>query len=497
MTAIREPRDSGLAVSSREDTQISAESDGSRLMPDTSFSRAKAFAGRFSVRTKIIGIVVVLTTILGLGITWQVRSAMSDLAESELAIRGEAIAAELAHQVAEPLAEEDNAAVAEILDDALPRHPDTVFAVVSRSDGVVVGTASDADELPADTPDDALANDPERVEGLRTFSSRIVGDGGSVTVGMSDARLVRTVNGVTLQLLVTTLFVGAIGIVAATLLTWLLTRPIVDLVKTTHRVSHGDLTARAVVAAEDEIGVLAEAFNRMVDELETSRRTIVETERARTRLLEQLIGAQEDERKRIARELHDGVGQSLSSMMLAASIIERSGALDGASKQASAIRETAAETLRQVRRLGRELRPSVLDDLGLTAALDRYVAEFRLRYREIATEFHSDLPERVSPVIETTMYRVVQEGMTNVAHHSGARTLSVLIAERAGTVRAIIEDDGSGFDPEAERRNGQSVGIHGMIERVELLDGRLDIESSDVGTTIYAEVPILTMGTRS
>jgi signal transduction histidine kinase len=493
MTAGHETRDGEVLVTAGEGTKAHSSPSGSGIMEDAWLDRAKAFAGRFSVRTKIVGIVLILTAILGLGITWQVRSAMSGLAESELTIRARAAALELADHVSDPVEQRDSLAVSEVLDDVLASHPDTVFAVVSRPDGVVVGTAVDPGELPVEELAEVLASPDARPSGYHTFSAPIAGDRGSVTVGMTDFRLVRTVNGVTLQLLVTTLFVGTIGIMAATLLTWLLTRPILDLVRTTHLVSHGDLTARATVTADDEIGTLGQAFNLMVDELETSRRTIIETDHARTRLLEQLIGAQEDERKRIARELHDSVGQSLSSIMLAASMIERS----GDPEQAVEIRETASETLTQVRRLGRELRPSVLDDLGLAAALDRYTAEFRLRHAEIATEFHSELAERVPPVVETTIYRVTQEAMTNVARHSGARTLSVLITQRGDTVRAIIEDDGSGFDPLTERRNAHSVGIHGMIERVELLGGRLDIESSDAGTTIYAVVPIAVTGTRS
>jgi signal transduction histidine kinase len=480
-------------VTAGEDLKVFSASSSTGVTGDAWLDRAKAFAGRFSVRTKIVGIVLVLTTILGLGITWQVRSAMSGLAESELMVRGQAAAVELADHVVEPLEEQDGMAVAEVLDDVLVSHPDAVFAVVSRPDGVVAGTAVDPGEIPVEDLSGVLASDEPKPGGFHTFSAPISGDKGSVTVGMSDARPTRVVNGVTLQLLVTTLFVGTIGVAAATLLTWLLTRPILDLVRTTHLVSHGDLTARATITAEDEIGTLGEAFNRMVEELETSRRTITEAQHARTRLLEQLINAQENERKRIARELHDGVGQSLSSIMLAASMIDSSGSPD----QATGIRETAAETLKQVRRLGRELRPSVLDDLGLAAALERYAAEFRLRYPEIATEFHSELPERVPSVVETTIYRVSQEAMTNVARHSGARTVSILITERSGAVRVIIEDDGTGFDPLTERRNAHSVGIHGMTERVELLGGRLDIESSSAGTTIYAEVPIVAMRTQT
>jgi signal transduction histidine kinase len=493
MRAAREAGESDASHITDEATNLDLIPKAGGIREDAWLDRTKAVAGHFSVRTKIIGIVLTLTTILGLGITFQVRSATKDLAESELLDRGVAIAAEVAALVEEPLLEDDSAEVARALDGMLANHLDTVFIVVSRPDGVIIGTAVVANGLSSGSLEEALEEPLSQKDGLYTFSSDITENAGSVTVGMTDTRLVRTINGVTLQLLLTTLFVGAIGIVAAILLTWLLTRPIVDLVKTTDRVSHGDLSARATVFADDEIGTLAVVFNRMVAELQKSRTTIAEAERARKRLLEQLINAQEDERKRIARELHDDVGQSLSSIMLAATMIERSDSPTSAAK----IRETAAETLVHVRRLGRELRPSVLDDLGLVSALDRHTAEFRLRYPEIGIEFHSELAERVSPTIETTMYRVIQEAMTNVARHSGARSLSVLIIERGGAVRAIIEDDGSGFDPVAERRNANSVGIHGMIERVELLGGRLDIESSGAGTTVYAAVPLVKAGART
>ncbi len=464
---------------------------GKGIMQDPWSERTKAFAGRFSLRTKIVGIVLMLTTVLGLGITWQVRSAMSALVESELAVRTETIALEVAVHVADPLERRDIAAVAGILEDAVASHPDAAFAVISRTDGIIVARASaDPNRASGSTLTDVLAQQSATGDSLHTVSVPISTQTDTLTYGLTDTRLERTVTAVTLQLLLTTLFVGAIGALAATLLTWLLTRPIVDLVKTTHKVSDGDLTARATVAAEDEIGELAEAFNGMVNEIEISRATIAETEHMRTRLLERLIGAQEDERKRIARELHDGIGQSLTSIMLAAGLLERAEQTEERNEYTARIREASADTLKQVRRLGRELRPSVLDDLGLSAALDRYVAEFRLRCPEITTEIHCHLPARLEPLVETTLYRVVQEAMTNVARHSGARTVSVLIGLRSGAVRAIIEDDGAGFDPEAKQASGESVGIHGMVERIELLGGRFDIESSEHGTTIFAEVPM-------
>ena len=448
--------------------------------------RVKTLAGRFSVRTKIIGIVLMLTMVFGLVITWQVRSKMIAVTGEELRLHGESFASELAGELAGPAATRDLATATAILDRGVESHPDSVSAVLFDSGGQILARA--VGEGATNSP---LGPESGSGGSVHEFSTPVPGAvGGWVTAGMSDARLRREADDLTLQLLLMTLGVSAVGIAAATFLAWLLTRPIIDLVGTTRRVGRGDRDARATVWAEDEIGALADSFNLMIDEIEDSRKAYAVSEGIRARLLEQLIGAQEDERKRIARELHDGVGQSLSSMVLGLTLLERSDDMPATLRgQAVDIRRMSAETLDQVRRIGRELRPSVLDDLGLAAALERYVADFRIQHPGIETELHCQLPDRLEPAVETALYRVVQEAMTNVARHSGARTLGVLISERSGVIRTIIEDDGTGFDPEAERRNGESVGIHGMVERIEILAGRLDIESSSAGTTVYAEVP--------
>ncbi len=489
-------------MSARRHDEVGGAHTEEPLHFDAWLDHAKTLAGRFSVRTKILGIVLALTTILGLGITWQVRTAMNAVIANELDSRGRDQVLELATRIAEPLSRNDSVLLSQILDETVTQHPDTLYAFITNSGGDVIAHTFGEAGFPSDLlaietsvgQRSADHTDVDSEEGrVHTFTEPILdGEDSVARLGLSDARLSRAMDGITLQLLVTTLFVGIVGIAAATLLTWLLTRPILDLVDTTRRVARGDLSARASVWAEDEIGSLADSFNQMVGDLEANRITIAENEQARTRLLKQLIGAQEDERKRIARELHDTVGQALSSIMLGASLIERSDAAEETTTNAGELRELTAETLEQVRKLSRELRPSVLDDLGLAAALDRYGAEFQLRYPKIATDVHCDLPARLPSIVETNLYRVVQEGMTNVARHSGARTLSVLVTRRNETVQAIIEDNGTGFDPVEMRTNGQSVGIHGMIERAELLGGRLDIESSRDGTTVYVEVPVAT-----
>ncbi len=454
------------------------------------------------MRTKILGIILGVVLLLGLGITMQVRSSMIGFMNSELDRLGQSHVAQLAHEVSEVFAADETDLLVSELDEAVAQDADSAYAFVLTADGEMVAHTFNDSAIPADLVVTARSAEPHfdlpDGSGVVHNYSAVTDDGQHVVVlGLSEARPTETIDGTTRRLLLTTFLVGLVGAGAAALLTWLLTRPILDLARTTTKIAHHDLSTRATVWANDEIGSLAKSINQMVAELEANRDTIAESQEARSRLLKQLISAQEEERKRIARDLHDTVGQALSSIMLDASLIERSANSAAQQTRAIGLRQLSAETLEQVRRMSRELRPSVLDDLGLAAALDRYAAEFQLRFPEMVIELHCDLPVRLPPAVETGLYRVVQEGMTNVARHSHARTLSVLVTQRGSTVLAIVEDDGTGFDPEQARTNGQSVGLHGMRERIELLDGTFEIESNSSGTTLYVEIELENLGVGS
>jgi signal transduction histidine kinase len=464
---------------------------------DAWVDRAKRTAGGFSVRTKILGIVLALTTVLGLGVTWQVRTVMSSVLADELETRGLSVASDLAARTADPILLNDTYSVHDILQDTVAHHPDAIYGFVVGVDGAVLAHTFGEQGFPTALLDVQPALNSSASHSyfssedgpVHDFRAPILdGTAGTVRLGLDESRLSRIVSGITTQMLAIPLFVGLAGVAAASLLTWLLTRPILNLVDATQRVGEGDLSVRASGWADDEIGTLAETFNQMVADLESNRDTIAENERARTRLLEQIITAQEEERMRIARELHDTVGQALSSLMVGITVLGRSEG-NGSAEKREELQGLAAETLAQVRQLGRELRPSALDDLGLSAALSRYAEDFEVLYPEISVDVHVDLPDRLASTTETTLYRIVQEGMTNAGRHSGARTLSVLVTRRNGQVQTIIEDDGGGFDPVATRSAGQGVGIHGMHERAELLGGELGIESGTDGTTVFVEVP--------
>ncbi len=457
------------------------------------------WVGGVSVRTKILGIVLALTIVLGLGVTWQVRAMMSQTLLAELEERGQSVVSDLAARSVDPILLNDTFALYELLNETLTNHTDVIYAFVVDPQGQVL-----AHTFEEGFPTALLTLNRPGVNGAETYQlytsnqGRIhdfaapifEGKAGIVRLGVSEERLQDTMNAVTGQMLLTTVIVALAGIAAASLLTWLLTRPILQLVETTKRVGQGDLTARALHWADDEIGDLADAFNQMVTDLETSQQAVTEKEIAQSRLLAQLINAQEEERRRIARELHDGVGQALTSLMVGLKLLNQENGGPDLSDQTTDLRQIASETLDEVRLLSRELRPSVLDDLGLAAALERYTAEFSSRYPDLAVDLHSDLPNRLASSVEITLYRIVQEAMTNAARHSQANTLSVLLTARNGRVQAIIEDDGDGFDPVAARRLAGSVGLHSMAERAELLDGTFDIESSAKGTTVFVEVPV-------
>lgn len=202
--------------------------------------------------------------------------------------------------------------------------------------------------------------------------------------------------------------------------------------------------------------------------------------------LRRMFEGQELERRRLARELHDETGQALTSVLLGLKAVETAHDVPAALAD---LRELVVGTLQDVRRLAVELRPKALDDFGLLPAVERLVETFRAS-TGIGVQFESQLGEpRLPPDIETTLYRVIQEALTNVAKHAGAQSVSVLLVRRDASATAVVEDDGEGFTSADEAAGG--IGLAGMRERLGLLGGRLVIESDPAtGTTLAAEVPL-------
>lgn len=221
-----------------------------------------------------------------------------------------------------------------------------------------------------------------------------------------------------------------------------------------------------------------------------------ERARADRDMLSRVIGAQEAERARVARDLHDQIGQSLTSVLLGLRLVIDSLAEDqpdlaDARAHADEVRTLVAGALGEVRQLAFELRPTVLDDVGLVAAVRRLAADLAGRHRvqvQVALGgLHDD--SRFAAELETVVYRVVQEALTNVARHAGASHATISIAVDDGRLRAEVVDDGVGFEPPAGR--AASLGLAGMNERASLVGGRVEITSMPAaGTTVRLEVPL-------
>ena len=251
--------------------------------------------------------------------------------------------------------------------------------------------------------------------------------------------------------------------------------------------------AIGVLAAHDKLGAdvrFTDTDLRLAETFATRAALAVDlSERIAQDALRRVVEAQELERRRLARELHDETGQALTSILLGLKALEEK-ADDPASRAATEeLRELVVSTLQDVRRLAVELRPSALDDFGLVAALER-LAESFAEQTAISVDFQTALAdERLPPDVETALYRIVQESLTNVVKHARARRVSILLARKEGAVKAVVEDDGQGFD--AAEQTGDGYGLVGMRERLALLGGRLEVESTrDAGTTIAAEVPV-------
>lgn len=229
---------------------------------------------------------------------------------------------------------------------------------------------------------------------------------------------------------------------------------------------------------------------------------LARSEQARRQLLQQLVTAQEEERRQIARELHDQTGQELTALILGLKTLEDGLAnQEGAQARLRQLQALAVQIGEEVRDLAVQLRPSALDDMGLVLALTNFVEQWSVR-ASVAVDLHASglEAEQLPLAVEATIYRLVQEALTNVQRHAQASEVSVIIESQSDEVRLIIEDDGIGFTVAPTNDQAPAVptlGLIGMHERVALLGGALTIETAPgSGTTLFARIPLPTTETR-
>ena len=208
-------------------------------------------------------------------------------------------------------------------------------------------------------------------------------------------------------------------------------------------------------------------------------------------MLTQLVSTQEDERRRIAREIHDHLGQQLTVLRLQLEAVKKMCDDPKIGGEIEKVEEIAERLDGEVDFLAWELRPASLDDLGLRVTLGNFVSEWS-NHTGIKADFHATglARTRLDFETETCLYRITQEALNNISKHAKARNVSVLLEKRGDTVSLIVEDDGVGFNPRDKKNRGKGIGLVGMSERAKISGGALEIESKrGKGTTIFVRVP--------
>jgi PAS domain S-box-containing protein len=252
-----------------------------------------------------------------------------------------------------------------------------------------------------------------------------------------------------------------------------------------------DITERLDLEAE-----LRRSHDELEQRVRDRTRDLAAANRSLRRLSRRVLEAQETERRRIARELHDEIGQALTGVKMLLETAERPAGTNGARtaehRRASAdVREAIDDALIRVRELSLDLRPGMLDSLGLLPTL-LWRFESYTRQTGIQVEFHhTGLDQRFAPEVETGAYRIVQEALTNVARHAAVPAVRVHLMTTDESLRIYLVDEGTGFDAEEAVASGLSTGLAGMRERATLLQGTCTISSAPgAGTTIEVELPL-------
>ncbi|UHA72513.1 HAMP domain-containing sensor histidine kinase [Paenibacillus sp. 481] len=464
---------------------------------------------KFQINQKIFGAIMVsllfLASILGY-IIWE---SLTNMMADELKKRGLNIANTIAASSSDYILTDDYYATYFLISQAQQANEDVRYIlVINNNHGLVSHTFSG--DLPKGIMDTHMLykHGQPHVETLVSNEGLIHdvlfpiedGDIGFVRVGMTEKQAKADIKNKIGKLIIATILVcvGAAGI--AYCVTRIITRPINNLVRVASGISAGKLSLRAHVSSNDEIGRLAQAFNEMADNLISSNKEVEallnelqDKDRVRDTLILKLISAQEDERKRISRELHDETSQALTSLIVTMRVMANEAKDAEQQELLTTSRDIAAGILREIRDLAVELRPPILDDMGLIAAMRKYANKFEEKY---AIEVHLTVPND-DIVIEShtavALYRILQESLTNVVKHTAATRIDVRMEALQQAINVTIRDNGHGIEQEdfEQARRQNRIGIHGMRERSLLLGGTFLLEKSDWGgTELKVSIPL-------
>ncbi|MDQ0204753.1 ATP-binding protein [Pectinatus haikarae] len=460
--------------------------------------------------TKILTIVIISLLMVISLLLFFVYTGLKNTLHDQLSGRGNEIASYIATLGSEDILLENSYLLLQLINKVKSSNDDVRYIIIADYKGRILahtfGTQYPTGMPKQITPFDYASQTKlfKSNEGdiHQVTSSIDEGKIGFICIGLSGKSMQQLLTSIITHFTLTGLIITILAVLAIGLLLAKILAPIRFLSLAAEKIKHNDYKVRVYYRGRDELGTLTQTFNEMVCELAAKDKynqkllaELQEKDHSRDILIHKLFSAQEDERKRISRELHDGVGQSVTSILAYLRILLNNEADVDQQKLIKSTRTIIASVLEELREMAVNLRPPSLDDMDITAIFRQHVFD-TAKHNGLIADFSADeniKNIKVSDNVRLALYRILQEATTNIVHHAHAINLTVSLTMHNGNIMLAIIDDGCGFSADVlhTAKEKRHLGLYGMRERVELLNGQLEIKSyPDKGTSIIASIPV-------
>jgi signal transduction histidine kinase len=418
----------------------------------------------------------------------------------QLKLMSLAIGKQLSSQSVNYILEDNFYALEKLLKSSVKSDPDLVYAFIENKKGEVIASTFDGG-FPADllkvnsfNPKSLSAVKIKTNEGLvyDTAVPILRGRLGTVRVGISTKRSSMLLYSLIRSIIIVMIFAAVLAIILSSSIAWWVMTPIVKLSEAFNKVKSGSYDVKLDIKRDDEIGMLARDFNKMAVSLKKADEERMENDNLRKNFINNVIKAQEEERKRIAKDLHDQFAQMLAYIKIRIGLLKNLNNIEEARESVAQISEELTNALDVVRNIARSLMPGILEEMGLVCAVTSYIDDINKKSLNFKVDFYSDYDiknKRFDQNIEINVYRIIQEALSNVILHSHSNYAKINLGIAEGKIIGSVEDYGTGFNYGLISKD--SLGIFGMTERAKLLGGDLKIESkTGAGTLINFYIPL-------